>query len=213
MEKTEVESQKLQPLINLPKLQLMKFDGSIRSWVAFKDNFLSTIGNRNLDPVDKLRYLISCLEGEAKELVEGFPMDDESYRNLWEILENRYGDKSIIIEELYKELRELNPKTKDIKEIRKDLERIFRQLISLGEDINNNSILSMAQAKLPIFVLKRVLEEKRKCSTWDISESRNVMKTCEEEKLLLSRMISSGDKEKLQKHKTINNFKKENRSP
>ncbi|VDN54773.1 unnamed protein product [Dracunculus medinensis] len=99
MEMIEVESQKLKPLIKLPKIQLMKFDGSVRSWVAFKDNFLSTIGNRSLDPVDKLRYLISCLEEEAKKLVEGFPMDDGSYRNVWEILESRYGDKSIIVED------------------------------------------------------------------------------------------------------------------
>ncbi|VDN57746.1 unnamed protein product [Dracunculus medinensis] len=153
---------------------------------------------------------ISCLEGEAKELVEGFAMDGGSYRNVWEILESRYGDKSIIIEELYKELRELNPKTKDIKEIRKDLQRIFCQLTSLGENINNNSILSMAQAKLPIYVLKRVLKEKRKCSTRDMSELRNVMKACEEEELLLNKMLRSGDKEKLPKHKTINNFKEEN---
>ncbi|VDN59107.1 unnamed protein product [Dracunculus medinensis] len=85
--------------------------------------------------IDEIRWikkeLIShILEGEAKELVEGFSMDGESYRNVWKILESRYGDKSIIIKELYKELRELNPKTKDIKDIRKDLKRIFRQLTS-----------------------------------------------------------------------------------
>ncbi|VDN57600.1 unnamed protein product [Dracunculus medinensis] len=104
MEKTKVGSKKLQPIIKLPKLQHMKSDGSIR---------------RSLDPGEKLRYLISCLEGEAKELVEEFRMDGESYKIAWEILESRYGDKSIINEELYKELRELSPKTKDIKDIQK----------------------------------------------------------------------------------------------
>ncbi|VDN51525.1 unnamed protein product [Dracunculus medinensis] len=105
---------------------------------------LSTIGNRSLDPVDKCRYLIFCLEGESKKLVERFPMDGESYRNVWGILESRYGDKSIIIEELYKELRELNPKTKDIKDSQGLGANISPVDASLGEDINNNSILNMA---------------------------------------------------------------------
>ena len=59
--------------IKLPRLTLNKFNGDLTEWTSFWDSFQSTIHlNNQLSKVDKFKYLISCLQGEAKDTLAEF---------------------------------------------------------------------------------------------------------------------------------------------
>lgn len=57
--------------VQLPKLQLGTFSGQHEKWMAFKNLFESTIHkNDSISGVEKMSYLLSCLEGEALSVVK-----------------------------------------------------------------------------------------------------------------------------------------------
>lgn len=55
---------------------------------------------------------MSCLDGEVKKLLEGFAIDNHSYKKVWKILEYRYGNPQIILATLYDEFEQLSPNQK-----------------------------------------------------------------------------------------------------
>ena len=55
---------------NLPKLDLPKFDGEVpEDFLDFIHTFDSMVHNADLEPLDKFRYLKSCLSGKAKQII------------------------------------------------------------------------------------------------------------------------------------------------
>jgi len=57
------------PRTSLPRIKLQTFSGAYEDWPAFRDLFLSIIGdNSSISAVEKLHYLRSCLQGPAKRL-------------------------------------------------------------------------------------------------------------------------------------------------
>ena len=83
--------------IKLPQIQLERFDGSYTKWTSFWDCFQSNIHNRDdLTDVNKLTYLKSILDGNAKERVRNLPVTDANYKKVVTILENTYADKNKI---------------------------------------------------------------------------------------------------------------------
>ena len=66
--------------VKLPKLPLPVFGGKITEWPAFWDSYSSTIDkNEELSKVDKFKYLISSLSGEAREALNGFNLTEAQY--------------------------------------------------------------------------------------------------------------------------------------
>ncbi|VDN53038.1 unnamed protein product [Dracunculus medinensis] len=84
---------------------------------------------------------MSCLDGEAEQLVEGFPIDNQFYNEVWKFLEDRYGNPQIIFATLHHELVQLSPKNKRIRLVRGNIERILRYMANLGEDFNTSILI------------------------------------------------------------------------
>lgn len=137
----------------LPKLSLAEFHGDILNFTTFFDQFNSSINNRNLSNVDKLLYLKSSLKGEAAKTIEGLEVTNSNYDVALEILKNRYGKTSHIIDAHYAALYRIKPSTSgDITELRQtfnDIERHLRVLKSLNEDIDHNHLRFMIMEKFP----------------------------------------------------------------
>ncbi|XP_070380749.1 uncharacterized protein [Dermacentor albipictus] len=94
----------------LPKLEIAKFDGNLRSWHRFWNQFESTIHkNPALHPIDKFQYLTSYLTGKAAAAIDGLPLSDRNYEIAVKTLVERFGRDDVIIEEHRSRLLNIRP--------------------------------------------------------------------------------------------------------
>ncbi|KAG7300198.1 hypothetical protein JYU34_015749 [Plutella xylostella] len=65
----------------LPRLELPKFDGQIKSWLTFRGQFIKIHDDEDIDDGDKFQYLLQCMEhgSSARDLVESFPLMATNY--------------------------------------------------------------------------------------------------------------------------------------
>ena len=80
----------------LLKLEMKRFNGRRREWQALINCFDSAV-NPKLRNIDKMSYLKSLIEGPASALIKGLPLTSENYNSARKILEERYGNKQLII--------------------------------------------------------------------------------------------------------------------
>ena len=98
----------------LPKLTLPKFHGSITNWISFWDAYNSAVhDNAMLSKVNKLNYLNSLLEGEAKQSIQGLTLSESNYDSAVEILHERFEKPQQIISAHMDEIVKLPPSTSD----------------------------------------------------------------------------------------------------
>ncbi|XP_055839054.1 uncharacterized protein LOC129907036 [Episyrphus balteatus] len=84
--------------IRLPRIDLPKFDGSYVTWRGFHDRFLALVHNtKALDEIDKLHFLQSCLIGDANRFLQNISVEAANYQKAWELLEERYDHKRILV--------------------------------------------------------------------------------------------------------------------
>lgn len=136
----------------LPRMELARFDGNILKWHQFWDQFSSNVDSRKINDVDKLLYLQSVLEGEAKQAIDGLDTTNKNYRIAVDTLKERYGKGSAIIDAHYVALYRIRTATSSVKECRNvfsEIERHLRVLQSLGEDVNHNHLRVMIMEKFP----------------------------------------------------------------
>ena len=89
-------SNKSEPNIRLPEINLPTFSGKINEFPSFFSLFNSVINNRkDLPNVQKLFYLRSCLINESLQLISHLPLQAESYDVAINLLKNRYDNKQI----------------------------------------------------------------------------------------------------------------------
>jgi hypothetical protein len=86
--------------LNLPVINLGTFAGNYKNWMNFENSFKSVIHeNKGLNNRQRLQYLKSCLREEALRAIESLPIDDENYEKAWEILENRFKNTRLIVQD------------------------------------------------------------------------------------------------------------------
>ncbi|XP_055916401.1 uncharacterized protein LOC129949150 [Eupeodes corollae] len=84
--------------IRLPRIDLPKFDGSYTNWRAFHDRFQALVHkNATLEDIDKLHFLQTCLIGDAHRFMQNIAVESASYEKAWELLEERYNHKRILV--------------------------------------------------------------------------------------------------------------------
>eukprot|EP00794_Sanderia_malayensis_P001248 gene1248-biopygen477 len=96
--------------VNLPKLELKKFEGKIYEWQEFWDGYASAIHeNEQLASVDKFKYLKSLLEEPARGVIKGIPITEANYELAVTLLEKRYAKPSIIQREHINQMINIQP--------------------------------------------------------------------------------------------------------
>lgn len=137
----------------LPRMELSKFDGDVLKWYQFWDQFSSNVDSRNISDVDKLLYLQSILEGDAKQAIEGLDTTNKNYSIAVRTLKERYGKPVAIIDAHYVALYRIKSaatnQVKDCRHVLNEIERHLRVLSSLGEDVNHNHLRVMILEKFP----------------------------------------------------------------
>ncbi|KAH7708794.1 Pao retrotransposon peptidase family protein [Aphelenchoides avenae] len=132
------------PPLVLQELPITPFEGNVRQYPAFRDRFLEVVENRlNLEPRHKLQYLLPYLRGEPHRLANGFPLTNESYFAVVDMLEERYGNKNIIRNLLLSDLVALQAPSSGVADLRRFHDEAFQVttgLRQLGEDVDNNHL-------------------------------------------------------------------------
>ena len=164
--------------VKLPTIPLAKFSGDILKWPAFWDSFTSTIDeDETLAKVDKFNYLMSALEGEARDSVIGFKQTSEQYDQMVKHLKDRYDNREYIIHSHYDDLNNLarcGNKTDEIRKTFNHIEVHLRSLESMGENVENKFLVALVRRKLPDdFNLK--LEETRGEGDWTMAALRKTI--------------------------------------
>ena len=83
--------------VKLPELNLRPFDGNYINWLTFSDTFKESIhDSTELSDVVKFTYLVSLLQGSAKEAIAGLSLTSANYKDAVNILNKRFGDHTQI---------------------------------------------------------------------------------------------------------------------
>lgn len=84
---------------HLPRIQLPTFSGRREDWEAFRDMFRSLIHqDPALNDVQKLHFLKSSLQGEARKAVDNLPVTEGNYSIAWDRLLSRFDSSRLLAE-------------------------------------------------------------------------------------------------------------------
>ncbi|CAG9137704.1 unnamed protein product [Plutella xylostella] len=83
--------------IKYPDISLPTFSGDVSEWVEFRATYDALINQSNLKPIQKYKYLRSCLKGSALEAIGSLEFSDEGYAIAWQLLCERYNNPKILV--------------------------------------------------------------------------------------------------------------------
>ena len=91
-------AQALLNVVNLPKPELVTFDGNAKNWAAFMRTFKTGVADKIADPATKLTYLIQYCSGEAKKTIKDCVMlpPAQGFTEAMALLKKRYGSSHTI---------------------------------------------------------------------------------------------------------------------
>ena len=170
----------IRPYLNLT---VKRFFGDPTMWPEFIDTFNVAIHQHpDLNSIEKFTYLKSYLGGEAEKCVDGLKLSSANYEHALEILEERFGNKQVIISKHMNVLLSLE-KVKSsfhVKELRSLYDKItvnIRGLLSYGIDSRQFSpmLVPVLMQKLPNDI-KLELSKKLNRKEWSIDEITELLK-------------------------------------
>ena len=168
------------PVVNrcrLPKLNLPTFSGNPLDWQTFWDCYEASVhNNTTLNGAQKFSYLKAQVTGDAARVIAGFPLTNVIYAQSVNLLKERFGQPSKIVNAHMQALLNLNNPSLQLQSLQvfyDTLETHIRGLNSLGksEDSYGALLVPIVQSKLPS-ELKKALAREHNDTDWTISELR-----------------------------------------
>jgi hypothetical protein len=151
----------LQEGFNLPKPELLTFDGKPINYCKFIKNFETNVESRVSDDQVRLGYLIQYCKGEAKSSIENCVLLEptDGYKHARSILHSRYGRSHIIAASSYIEKLVYGTQIKaydleSLSILALDMEKCEITLLQLGfvSDIDNSGNLRKIVKSLPMYL-------------------------------------------------------------
>ncbi|XP_055589224.1 uncharacterized protein LOC129741507 [Uranotaenia lowii] len=147
--------------VKLPEIRLPTFNGKIKEWVTFRDSFRSLIHcNPQLGSTEKFTYLRSAVTGDALKDIASIELTDANYDVAWDILEERYENRKLIVKAYLDALFALEPLKKEgydgLNNLITEFEKNLQMLQKVDEETEGwSTILSyMLSARLDPVTLR-----------------------------------------------------------
>ncbi|GFW98313.1 uncharacterized protein TNCV_1091911 [Trichonephila clavipes] len=167
----------------LPKIELKKFSGEAKDFLAFWSQFQKIHNDKGIAEEDKMQYLLQSVEpkSKAERLVLSFPATAENYPKAIDQLKERFGREDLLVQIYVRELLNLvmknavSGKTKtDLSALYDELEGKLRSLESLGrtQEKYGDFLTPLVESCLPEEILM-AWERKRNTET-DAKGSRTL---------------------------------------
>ncbi|KAJ8720679.1 hypothetical protein PYW08_006144 [Mythimna loreyi] len=84
--------------IKLPTIKLSTFDGTYSKWLEYRDTYDALIHkHENIDPINKLHYLRSSLEGSAALIINLLSFCSDNYILAYDLLCQRFNNTRLLI--------------------------------------------------------------------------------------------------------------------
>ncbi|KYN05933.1 hypothetical protein ALC62_03129 [Cyphomyrmex costatus] len=150
---------------SLPKIRLPTFNGDLHTWRSFYDLFSSMVGhNEELNNVEKMHYLKTCLAGDAAKLVTNLKVTDNTFDIAWKNLTSRYENKRVLISAQLDRLFNLKPiKAKSSQELNSMMATVTESLGTL-QTLNCHT---SSWDPLLVHQLSRLLDEDTR-EAWEV---------------------------------------------
>lgn len=85
--------------IKIKPIEVPEFSGDYKDWISFKNMFESLIHNSTeLNDLQRMHYLKSCLTGEAERLISQYDVTEESYKPAYDLLTGRFHNEVILVD-------------------------------------------------------------------------------------------------------------------
>ncbi|GFY34992.1 DUF1758 domain-containing protein [Trichonephila clavipes] len=167
----------------LPKIELKKFSGEAKDFLAFWSQFQKIHNDKSIVEEDKMQYLLQSVEpkSKAERLVLSFPATAENYPKAIDQLKERFGREDLLVQIYVRELLNLvmknavSGRTKtDLSALYDELEGKLRSLESLGrtQEKYGDFLTPLVESCLPEEILM-AWERKRNTET-DAKGSRTL---------------------------------------
>ncbi|XP_074657142.1 uncharacterized protein LOC141910307 [Tubulanus polymorphus] len=144
--------------VQLPKLQLPKFNGNVLDWNNFWDSFDCVVHKRHdLSEVDKFTYLKSCLIGPALSSIAGLSSSGGgTYSHAVKILQDRFGQSRRLIHAYMEAMLEINKPSYTAASLRlfydnMNISKYFSR--SLGQRLDSRRIITVLSNELDLLEL------------------------------------------------------------
>ncbi|XP_059060728.1 uncharacterized protein LOC131853727 [Achroia grisella] len=84
----------------IPKLEIIKFDGNVKSWLLFWGQFQKVHDDKEINDSDKFQYLLQSMatNSSARQLVESYPPCAANYPKAIDALKTRFARDDVLIE-------------------------------------------------------------------------------------------------------------------
>lgn len=128
--------------IRYPPCVLPTFNGYWQQWSSFIDTFNSMFHNdhSNLPLVQRFHYLKSCLSGQASDVIKSIPTTAEHYQHAYDLLVNRYENKSAIIQSHIRSLLDtfkvVTPSSSELQKLHHHISSNINALKSLQQPVD-----------------------------------------------------------------------------
>ena len=130
--------------------------------------------NSSLEDIDKLNCLRAQLRGEAKDVIAGLEVTSTSYTVAVDLLRERYSKKHLMIDAHYSRLRDIPIASTYYEKLRStfdQIERHIRSLEALGQNFENEFMVSLIRSKLPRTILNwKNIKTRTSSGLWQILE-------------------------------------------
>ena len=166
--------------VNLPKLSIANFDGTIIKWQTFYDTFNSVIHtDPHLDDIKKFQYLQAQLTGEVQCTIAGLTLTSANYQNAMDLLQKRYGQPHKLISAHMRGLWELPHPSHELSSLRNfydTLESQIRGLQALGKSENSygDLLVPVILEKIPASMKVQITRDHGD-SEWSLTDLRQAI--------------------------------------
>ena len=134
--------------------------------------------SKSLSPIEKFSYLQSKLVGDAKQAIARLALSNENYDVAIRILKDRFGNKQEVVDLHYKKLINIPAPSSKVESLRvfyDSVERHFRSLEVLGQNVEQDVFISMIRSKLPEEVLLQLELSKTSKREWIVQILRDAL--------------------------------------
>ncbi|GBM18132.1 hypothetical protein AVEN_75541-1 [Araneus ventricosus] len=116
----------------LPKLELKKFNGDIKSFLGFWSQFSRIHEDEEMPSEDKFQYLTQAITPgtRAASLIESFPPTAQNYPKAIVLLKERFGREDLLVQVYVRELIKMVMKNAASERKCADLTTLYNQLES-----------------------------------------------------------------------------------
>ncbi|UYV72973.1 hypothetical protein LAZ67_10001348, partial [Cordylochernes scorpioides] len=150
-------------ICKLPKLELLKFSGTLREWLPWWGQFERIHKDDTLSDVDKFHYLHQAVTkgSRAQKFLEGYTVTEANYAKAIEALQEKFGDKVLLTEMYVRQLLGLivekaSSQRRTLADLYDPLMASLRSLESLEVTTDQNAVFlyPMVESSLPDDVLQ-----------------------------------------------------------